>query len=129
MIVIYAFMSDNADKRWEDMSPEQKASQIAKNEAKKVSAKAEENAKRLAKLRKNPNWDEEYGDLMWNADGSLKDQNPDNDETAEQEYAGLILAIWTIFFVWAGCGTRGRLDIMALWCIIGIVGAVIIWFW
>ena len=118
-----------AERHIDSMSPEVKAANIAKQEAKIAAAEAEKNAKHLAKLQKNPNWDEEYGDIMWNADGSLKDQTPDNGYTAEQEYGFLIYAIWGVFFMWAGAFTRGNKVLVALWLIIGIIGSVIIYSW
>ena len=51
-------------------------------------------------------WDWEYGDLMYHADGRLRDQNLKDGYSAEQAYWVLAMALWGVFFVWAGMLTR-----------------------
>ena len=72
-------------------------------------------------------WELEHGDLMFNADGSLVDSNPGNDYTAEQEYWILALALYAVFVVWAGIGTRSHPILPFLAAIIGGIWAIVVW--
>ena len=74
-------------------------------------------------------WETKYGNLMFNADGSLRDPDGTDSYTAEQSYWILALALWGVFVIWAGVGTGGNPYVMLFACLVGIVGAIVIWSW
>ncbi len=108
---------------------------VVKYNAKKIEESKEKEAKdakkkadRLAKLQESPSWDDEFGDLMYNADGTLKDPNPDDGYNAVQSYWILIITLIGAFCVWAGIFTKTPIG-MLIACIICLIGGIVIWFW
>lgn len=108
----------------ESLKEARKIAVINKAEAKRAKEEARR-VKHLAKLRESPSWNDEFGDLMWNADGTLKDPCTGDPYTAEQTYFILIISLVAVFGVWAGVGTGHPLG-MLIAIIICLVGAAII---
>jgi len=100
---------------------------IARKEEKEK-AKSRKLVKRISKLRKTSSWDDEYGNLMYNADGTLKDPTPNDAYSAGQGYFILIVAVVAVFFVWAGFCTRTPIG-MVIASIFILVGSIIILLW
>ena len=73
-------------------------------------------------------WELEYGDLMFHADGTLRDSNPANDTSASGEYWVLALTLYLVFFMWSGIGTKGNVMAMMIINLIGLIAAIIMWF-
>jgi len=71
-------------------------------------------------------WNAKYGDLMYHADGRLRDQNYNDDYTAIEAQMILLLVIWGVFFVWAGIGTKSVIGFFIVQ-IIGLILALIVW--
>lgn len=103
------------------------AKRVARAEE-KVAKKEREKAEHLAKLRTHADWDDEYGDAFYNADGTLTDPNPDDGYTAEQNYWILIFSLFFWFVVVCGMGSRKPL-FMTIACIMTLIGAAVIWSW
>ena len=73
-------------------------------------------------------WERKYGDLMFHADGTLRDTEPGNDISAEGEYWILALVIYAVFFMWSGIGTGGNPMAIAIINLIGLIAAIIMYF-
>lgn len=74
--------------------------------------------------------DKEFGDLMFHADGRLRDPCPDDAYTASQTY--WILALFILgFFIWAGIGTQNIFGFIfsIIMCIVALIGSLIVWSW
>lgn len=74
--------------------------------------------------------DEEFGDLMFHANGRLRDPCPDDAYTASQTY--WILALFILgFFIWAGIGTQNKFGFIfsIIMCIVALIGSLIVWSW
>ncbi len=109
---------------------ESRSKRVAANVEKKNKAEAKKRAKKdkhLAKLKENASWDNEFGNLMYHADGSLRDPSPGDGYTASQNYWILVMAVVGVMCVWAGVGTRHPLG-MAFACIVVIVIAIFVCF-
>jgi hypothetical protein len=71
-------------------------------------------------------WDWEYGDLMYHADGRLRDQDTSDSLSAVGQYVVLFAAIWLVFFVWAGCCTRSPIGFIIV-NLIGLILGIVVW--
>ena len=69
-------------------------------------------------------WELEYGDMMFHADGTLRDQDLTDNYTAGEHYILVIAAIWLVFFVWAGIMTRHLIGFVIVMAIGVVLGAV-----
>lgn len=109
---------------------------VAKYNAKKLEESkekealaAKKQAERLAKIKaNNPVWDDEFGDLMYNPDGTLKDPNPGDAYNAAQSYWILIVFLVAAFCCFAGVMTRTPIG-MLIACLIAIIGSIFIFCW
>lgn len=72
--------------------------------------------------------DEEY-DLMFHADGSLRDPVPGDGYTASQNYWILVWTIVGVFFVWAGWFRGIPFFFIGSWIFFIIVGFIILFVW
>ncbi len=94
-------------------------------------AKASEVDAETSKLRQSPNRDEEFDDfdLMFHADGTLRDPVPGDGYTASQNYWILAFALVGVFFVWAGSFSGNPIMFVGscLFCI--IVGLLVMFVW
>jgi hypothetical protein len=92
-------------------------------------------AERLAKLNAKKElehyqeWERENSNLMFDAYGELVDPIDEDNYTAEQTYWILALALWGVFVIWAGVGTGGNPIVMLFACLIGILGAIVVFCW
>lgn len=112
----------NAYTSWKDRPVVVKVDTPKKITPKIVTPKksVDKKAKRLAKLRKSPSWDDEFGNLMYRSDGSLRDPSPDDGYTASQNYWILAWCLLALF-LWIGFATGTLLG-----AIVSIVGYIIL---
>ena len=91
---------------------------------KKEKAKARKRAKIIAAFD-----DPEFGTLMHNPDGTLRDPDTDDAYTPRQGYLLLAILIVWVFGVWAGTGTGTWIGFIIAWafCIISSLIVLFVW--
>ena len=92
-------------------------------------AKTAEYLKKAEDERLEENWENEYGDLMYHADGSLRDPATGDGYTASQNYWIIAMIVIGVMCVWAGVGSGNPFFFIGscLFCIIVALFVIFAW--